>query len=59
MEEIIFTATQFGRYMEFTDRVDLDQIDPQIAHYTKELMAHIRKNERLYCQQRQQCLLRP
>ena len=37
MEEITFTATQFGRYMEFTDRVDLDQIDPQIAHYTKEL----------------------
>ena len=37
MEEITFSATQFGRYMEFTDRVDLDQIDPQIAHYTKEL----------------------
>src|SRR5690554_649161 len=37
MEEITFTATQFGRYMEFTDRVDLDQIDPQIAHYTHEL----------------------
>lgn len=37
MEEITFTATQFGRYMEFTDRVNLDQIDPQLAHYTKEL----------------------
>lgn len=37
MEYITFTATQFGRWMEFTDRVDLDQIDPQIAHYTKEL----------------------
>lgn len=37
MESITFTATQFGRYMEFSDRVDLDQIDPQIAHYTKEL----------------------
>lgn len=37
MEAITFTATAFGRYMEFTDRVNLDQIDPQIAHYTKEL----------------------
>lgn len=37
MESITFTATQFGRFMEFTDRVNLDQIDPQIAHYTKEL----------------------
>lgn len=37
MESITFTATQFGRYMEFSDRVTLDQIDPQIAHYTKEL----------------------
>lgn len=37
MESITFTATQFGRFMEFTDRVSLDQIDPQIAHYTKEL----------------------
>lgn len=37
MESISFTATQFGRYMEFTDRVNLDQIDPIIAHYTKQL----------------------
>lgn len=37
MESITFTATAFGRYMEFTDRVNLDQIDPQLAHYTKEL----------------------
>lgn len=37
MESITFTATAFGRYMEFTDRVNLDQIDPQIVHYTKEL----------------------
>ena len=37
MESVTFTATQFGRYMAFTDRVNLDQIDPQIAHYTKEL----------------------
>lgn len=37
MEAITFVATQFGRAMEFTDRVDLDQIDPQIWHYTKEL----------------------
>lgn len=26
----------YGRYMEFTDRVDLDVIDPVIATYTKE-----------------------
>ena len=37
MESITFTATAFGRYMEFTDRVNLDQVDPQIVHYTKEL----------------------
>jgi hypothetical protein len=37
MESITFTATAFGRYMEFTDRVKLDQIDPILAHYTKEL----------------------
>lgn len=37
MQSIEFTATQFARAMEFTDRVDLDQIDPQIWHYTKEL----------------------
>jgi hypothetical protein len=37
MEHITFTATQFGRFMEFTDRVNLDQIDPQLAHYTREL----------------------
>lgn len=37
MESITFSATAFGRYMEFTDRVNLDQIDPQLAHYTKEL----------------------
>ena len=37
MEWITFTATQFGRYMEFTDRINLDQIDPILAHYTKEL----------------------
>ena len=37
MDSITFTATAFGRYMEFTDRIDLDQIDPILAHYTKEL----------------------
>lgn len=37
MEEITFTATQFGRYMGFTDRINIDQIDPQVAHYTREL----------------------
>lgn len=29
-------AYQYGRYMEFTDKVDFAQIDPVIAHYTKE-----------------------
>lgn len=37
MESITFTATAFGRYMEFSDRVNLDQIDPILVHYTKEL----------------------
>ncbi len=37
MESITFTATAFGRYMEFTDRIKLDQIDPILAQYTKEL----------------------
>lgn len=29
-------AYQYGRYMEFTDKVDFATIDPIIAHYTKE-----------------------
>lgn len=31
------TFGQFGRYMEFTDRVDYMTIDPVIAHYSMEL----------------------
>lgn len=30
------TAYQYGRYMEFTDKVDFTMIDPVIANYTKE-----------------------
>jgi len=29
-------ANQYGRYMEFTDKVDFKVVDPVIAHYTKE-----------------------
>jgi hypothetical protein len=29
-------AFQYGRYMEFTDRVDFKVVDPVIAHFTKE-----------------------
>lgn len=29
-------AYQYGRYMEFTDKVDFAAIDPIVAHYTKE-----------------------
>lgn len=29
-------AFQYGRYMEFTDRVDFKVVDPVIAHYTQE-----------------------
>ncbi len=29
-------AYQYGRYMEFTDKVDFAVVDPVIAHYTKE-----------------------
>lgn len=29
-------ANQYGRYMEFTDKVDFAAIDPILAHYTKE-----------------------
>lgn len=37
MESVKVSAMAFGRYMEFTDRVDLDQLDPQLMHYTREL----------------------
>ena len=29
-------AYQYGRYMEFTDKVDFKVVDPVVAHYTKE-----------------------
>lgn len=29
-------ASQYGRYMEFTDRVDFQAVDPIIAHYSNE-----------------------
>ena len=36
VEEYTIPAFQYGRYMEFTDKVDFSVIDPVIAHYTKE-----------------------
>lgn len=36
MEAYEIPAYQYGRYMEFTDKVDFTIIDPMIAHYTKE-----------------------
>ena len=36
VEEYTMQAFQYGRYMEFTDKVDFSVIDPVIAHYTKE-----------------------
>lgn len=36
MGSLEMTHFAYGRYMEFTDRVDLDLIDPIIALYTKE-----------------------
>ena len=36
METYEIDTYAYGRYMEFTDRVDLDVIDPVIATYTKE-----------------------
>ena len=36
VEEYLIPAYQYGRYMEFTDKVDFTIIDPVIAHYTKE-----------------------
>lgn len=36
METYEIETYAYGRYMEFTDRVDLDVIDPVIATYTKE-----------------------
>lgn len=36
VEKYELTANQYGRYMEFTDKVDFNVVDPIIAHYTKE-----------------------
>lgn len=36
VEEYTMQAFQYGRYMEFTDKVDFAVIDPVVAHYTKE-----------------------
>jgi hypothetical protein len=36
VEKYEITAYQYGRYMEFTDKVDFRVVDPIIAHYTKE-----------------------
>lgn len=36
VEKYELTANQYGRYMEFSDKVDFRVVDPIIAHYTKE-----------------------
>lgn len=36
MEKYEIGTFQYGRYMEFTDKVDFNVIDPVIAHYTQE-----------------------
>lgn len=36
VEKYEMDAKQYGRYMEFTDKVDFAVVDPVIAHYTKE-----------------------
>lgn len=36
VEKYELQAYQYGRYMEFTDKVDFKVVDPVIAHYTKE-----------------------
>lgn len=36
MEQYEIGTFQYGRYMEFTDKVDFEMLDPVIAHYTKE-----------------------
>ena len=36
MEKYEIGTFSYGRYMEFTDRVNFEVIDPVIAHYTKE-----------------------
>ncbi len=36
VEKYEMSAHQYGRYMEFTDKVDFAVVDPVVAHYTKE-----------------------
>jgi len=36
VEDYTIEAKQYGRYMEFTDKVDFAAVDPIIAHYTRE-----------------------
>lgn len=36
VEKYELSAYQYGRYMEFTDKVDFTVVDPVIAHYSKE-----------------------
>lgn len=36
VEKYELQAFQYGRFMEFTDKVDFNVVDPVIAHYTKE-----------------------
>lgn len=36
VEKYELSADQYGRYMEFTDKVDFKIVDPIVAHYTKE-----------------------
>ena len=36
VEKYELSADQYGRYMEFTDKVDFSVVDPVIAHYTRE-----------------------
>lgn len=36
VEKYELSAKQYGRYMEFSDKVDFNVVDPVIAHYTKE-----------------------
>jgi hypothetical protein len=36
VEKYELEAKQYGRYMEFSDKVDFGVVDPVLAHYTKE-----------------------
>ena len=36
VEKYEMQADQYGRYMEFTDKVDFKVVDPVVAHYSKE-----------------------